>query len=316
MSVVTTLLDFIRSLLFSGEERAEFEADPEGYLAARELDDITAQEVSDAFCLVYDDLPVNVASQVGSFARSTSTGSGRITTNQHAEVSTPHLPPAKAHEGETELEATIRQISYITNNYSVTEVDDRDTVLDNSVNQQIFADGDVTQTFDNDPVIASGDGAVAAGDDIDGPVVTGDHNLVGDGNVVATGGGVAAGDDIEDAQLITGENSGVAANQSDVDDVVLGDGNRVAQDSTAVAFGEGDASQANFRDVTVDDGSALSLSGDAYGLNDESVDNSIHDSFNPDESFNTETQDNDTNITDREIEVEDNEGDVDIDIDA
>ena len=46
-------------------------------------------------------------------------------------------------------------------------MDDRDTITDQSVNQNIWADGDVKQWFDNDSVVASGDRANAAGDDAD-----------------------------------------------------------------------------------------------------------------------------------------------------
>jgi hypothetical protein len=304
MSLVTSLLDFIRNLLFDEDERAKYEADEAGYLRRHGLDDVSAEEVYDAFVLFYDGLPANVASQVGSFSRTASTGSGRVNTEQRAEISTPPLAERKA--GETDLEATIRQISYITNNYAVTEVDDRDTVLDNSINQQIFADGDVEQTFDNDPVIASGDGAVAAGDDITGSVVTGDENLVGDDNVVADDGGVAAGHDIEDSQLITGENRGLAANQSDVDDVVLGNDNQVAQDSNAVGFGDGDVSQANLDDVTVDDGGALAVGGKAEGNNE---DNDVNISGQGDVQANVNTGDHGSALAgqaiDESVEIED-----------
>lgn len=304
MSVVTSLFDFIQDLLFDREAREDFERDPEEYLRDHDLEDVTAEEVYEAFLLVYDGLPANVAKQIGSFDRTVSAGSGRVTTNQYAETSAPHLPLAEPRHGETELEAAIRQVSYITNNYSTTEVDDRDTILDNSVNQQIFAKGDVDldQTFDNDPIVASGDGAVAAGDDITGRVVTGDDNVVGDDNVLAADGGVAAGRDIRDSQVITGENSGLAANQSDVDDVVVGDENRVAQDSNAVGFGDGDVSQAYLDDVTVDDGGALSVGGDAYGYNDKSRE--YEDSFNQDnddvrinDSFQDNSEENDIDVT-------------------
>ena len=46
-------------------------------------------------------------------------------------------------------------------------MDDRDNIVDQSVNQNIWADGDVKQWFDNDSVIASGDRSIAAGDDAD-----------------------------------------------------------------------------------------------------------------------------------------------------
>ena len=73
----------------------------------------------------------------------------------------------------------------------VTNIDDRDTTVDNSVNQDITAFGDVNQDFDND--VVSGDGAVAAGDDAQ--VNTGD-------------GAVQAGDDIEDSTVATGDVEG------------------------------------------------------------------------------------------------------------
>ncbi|GAB3259512.1 IniB N-terminal domain-containing protein [Arthrobacter pigmenti] len=62
----------------------------------------------------------------------------------------------------------VQQLTHIVNNYSYTSVvDDRDTINDQSVNQNIWADGDVTQLFDNEANIASGDNSVIAGDDAD-----------------------------------------------------------------------------------------------------------------------------------------------------
>ena len=72
-------------------------------------------------------------------------------------------------------------------------MDDRDTITDQSVNQNIWADGDVTQWFDNDAVVASGDHSTAAGG-IDVDNSTGDENnhsinlTTGD-----LGGGIAIG---------------------------------------------------------------------------------------------------------------------------
>jgi hypothetical protein len=56
----------------------------------------------------------------------------------------------------------VNHFSYTTN---TTMLDDRDTITDQSVNQNIWAHGDVEQWFDHDAVVASGDRAVAAGDD-------------------------------------------------------------------------------------------------------------------------------------------------------
>jgi hypothetical protein len=285
-NIVASLLDLIAR--WFGSEELQEEYSLQEYLEYQDYDDLDAIELYEAIGLYFDTLPVSVQRQQGDFSRDYNTGP-RVNVHQHVE-----LPPPPKHGDD--WESVDEYVTYLTNNY--TFVEDNDTILDNSVNQQIFADGDVNQRFDNDPVIASGDGAVAAGDDIRGPVVTGDDNLVGDGNIVATGGGIAAGDDIEDSQLITGKNSGLAANRSNVNDAVVGDDNQVAQDSTAVGFGDGDVSQAELRNVTVDDGGALAVGGNARGDNDERVDNSVHirDSYNQDndtdnsveDSFNTD----------------------------
>ena len=58
----------------------------------------------------------------------------------------------------------IREISRIVNQF--TSIDARSTIVDQSVNQNIWTEGgDVTQIFDQDAVVASGDDAIAAGDD-------------------------------------------------------------------------------------------------------------------------------------------------------
>ena len=72
----------------------------------------------------------------------------------------PPSDPPEPRDGETEHEAAVRYLNtYVTNNY----IDDRDTIVDNSVNQQIdTGGGDFDQDIDIDSNVASGDGAVAA----------------------------------------------------------------------------------------------------------------------------------------------------------
>ena len=76
---------------------------------------------------------------------------------------------------------------YITNNY--TTIIEHNTNIDDSVHQNIDTHGgDFHQVIDNDPVVASGDGAVASGGDIQGSTVTtGSGNVVGDDNHATTG---------------------------------------------------------------------------------------------------------------------------------
>src|SRR6185312_121177 len=80
--------------------------------------------------------------------------------------------------GDHDHDHAVQQLTHIVNNYSYTSVvDDRDTITDQSVNQNIWANGDVTQWFDNDAVVASGDHSIAAGGDADVDNSTGDeHN--------------------------------------------------------------------------------------------------------------------------------------------
>jgi len=246
MNAMNSLLEFLRDLLNDADERAEYERNPEQYLREHGFADLCGDDVRDAMVLVRDNI---------------STGSGPVSVTQHMP---PPPPPAEALPGETDLDSAIRQLNYVTTNYAITEVDDRDIVTDNSVTTSILAGDDVNFDQDiyqdNDPVVASGDGAIAAGDDINGPVVTGDDNILGHGNVVAEDGSLAAGDD--------------------VDDVVLGAENRVAQDSEGVNFGSGEVTSAEFDHVTVDDGSALAVGDEAVGDNvDTDIDASIHDSF-------------------------------------
>lgn len=247
-----SLIEFIKLLLGSGSESIEvrdwFEEDPQAALEHYGLGDLTAEDVRDAVLIAQDNDTV-------SFDRTYDTGfdwDGGSTGGRDWDGGTEggHHAPARHEE------------VHVEDNYYSYDVDDRDTIVDNSVNQNVDTDGgDFRQTIESNSVTASGDGAVAAGRDIeDSTVTTGDGNVVGDGN-----------------------------------DVVSGDGN-------TIAFGDGDATSTG--DVSADDGSAVSLGGNANGSHDATNsfnettttttnESSIDDSFNVDRS-----QDNDTRLED------------------
>ena len=173
MAQSISLLDFLLKLISDDDLREEFASDPEGTLADHNLTDLSAQDVQDALILAQD-------SHQASFDRSYDTGFHGYG----------NVPPVPAHAGggdggHSHKEAIEYINKYITNNY----VDDRDTIVDNSVNQNIDNRGGVfDQDIDIDSVVASGDGAVAAGGDIeDSNVVTGNGNVVGDNNDVVNG---------------------------------------------------------------------------------------------------------------------------------
>ncbi|MGQ0480679.1 MAG: IniB N-terminal domain-containing protein, partial [Pseudonocardia sp.] len=170
--MATSLLDWILSILRDPDERAAFQADPGGYADDHGFGDLSAADVHDALCLIADN-------QSASYDHDNGYDNG-YDNNGHV-----HYPPPKHYDNDDDAAHYLN--NYITNEYTV--VDDRDTYVDQSIHQDIDTDGgDFEQTIDNDPVIASGDGAVAAGGDIeDSTVTTGDGNVVGDNNQAVTG---------------------------------------------------------------------------------------------------------------------------------
>jgi hypothetical protein len=249
MTSSNSLIDLLLNLLRDPQALAAYQDDPQGFLSS--CGNVSPADVHDALLLLQD-------SQDADSSRDYNTGGNH--------VAGAHIPPPPpAHDGESDHEAAVRYLNtYITNN----NIDDRDTIVDNSVNQQVDTHGgDFDQDIDVHSTVASGDGAVAAGGDIDGStVVTGNDNQVGDNNVRGDGN-------------VVGDNN----------DVISG------HDNTA-AFGNGDANSASFDHVNVSEGGALAVGGDADGSYD------VDGSFNETETTTTNTtdyhdsfnQDNDT----------------------
>jgi hypothetical protein len=244
MTDSTSLIDMILNMLRNPSEIPAFQADPQSYLDACGAGDITPADLHDALVLAEDN-------QDGDFSRDYNTGGNHI-------VLPPAPPAPQPHPGESEHEAAIRYLNtYVTNNY----VDDRDTIVDNSTNQQIDTHGgDFDQDIDVHSTVASGDGAVAAGDDIrDSTITTGDHNQVGDGNIAGDGNVVG-----NNNQAVTG-------------------------DDNTTSFGSGNATSTDVgHDLNVGDGGAFASGGSAavdnsdnsmHNVGNEETDNSINDSF-------------------------------------
>jgi hypothetical protein len=283
MSEPMTLLEFLRELLTNEQARDWYADDPDAALKYYGLDDLSPADVHDALTLIEDN-------QTADFDREYNTGNN--------EVHFPSPPPVPAHYEGGDHEAAVEYLNrYITNNY----VNDQDTIVDNSTNQQIDTHGgDFDQDIDVDSVVASGDGSVAAGGDIDGStIVSGDGNQVGDGNVSGH-------------------------------DNVVGDGNNVISgDGNTAAFGDGDANSASFDDVSVGNGGAISVGGNASG--DYDVEDSFNetdttvtnhteydDSFNEDNdstsnSFNESHSSTDVDSHDESVSHVGSHNDVDID---
>ncbi len=243
-----SLLDALIGIFTDSDTQEAYQSDPEGFLAQNGLVNVTSADVEAEMPRLLEAINGNQggASQGGAANFS---GSGNVT-----------LPPPPAHAGGgggygggvddgglSEAIASINHYQSVVNlteqnfeDNDVTTIDDSDTTVDQSVNQNMTVFGDVDQQFDND--VVSGDGAVAAGDGAQ--VNTGD-------------GAVQAGGDISDSSIATGDVGGSLT--GDVTDGIVGDGNQVIDDSTvgAASFGEGDATNVEADNAVLGDGTLV-----------------------------------------------------------
>ncbi|MGW9629416.1 IniB N-terminal domain-containing protein [Agromyces sp. NPDC055520] len=170
-TIADALIAFILSLLRDPAAVEEFHSSPQAVLADHGLQNVCGADVKAVAPVIVDNAAV-----------------------------TPK-PPGTTPVTPDEPDEVINEINRIINQF--TTIDNRTTLIDQSVNQNIWADGDVTQIFDQDAVVASGDDAVAAGDDAtvddsDTTITTGDisvGNTIGSGNTTTTDAADDAPDD-------------------------------------------------------------------------------------------------------------------------
>lgn len=133
-------------------------------------------------------------------------------------------------------DVVVKEIIRLVNQFTTT-IDNRSTIVDQSVNQNIWTEGgDVTQIFDQEAVVASGDGSVAAGNDA----------TVVDSDVDITTGDISIGND-EYNDSFNQDNS----DNSTIDDSFQDNSTTDASDNTAIDDSFQDNSTAV--DVEVDD---------------------------------------------------------------
>ena len=304
-SITTMLVDFLMDLFRDPDKAAEFRDDPEGVLEAAGLGGVCGRDVDAVRPVILDFAPVSVDS---SFDREYNTGRNEASNSDN----NPFNPVfggnnndddngggrgrdndnGRDHDHDHDSDHdngrdwddhghAVQQLTHILNHYSYTsEVDDRDTIVDQSVNQNIWADGDVEQYFDNDAVIASGDDSVAAGDDAN--VANGDDSI-------------AAGGDVDQ------DNSEDNSTNIDVDgdaDIEIGSDDTTVKDS----FNEDN-------DGIDVDGIANSVDVDKTtnedSFNEETnldIDKSVNDSYNPDLEVDHSINDSYNQETDLEVD--------------
>jgi hypothetical protein len=264
-----SILEFLQKMIDDVGLRDWFADEPQAALSHYGLRDVSAEDVRDAIVLADD-------SQTADFSRSVDNGfHGTV-----GAAAAHHASHSEGGHSEGHREAVEHLSRYVTNNF----VDDRDTDVDDSVNQQIRTHGgDVDQDIETHSTVASGDGAVAAGDDIrDSTITSGDDNQVGFGN-------------------IRGDNNV----QGDNNHLVHGDGN-------TTAFGDGDATSAELDHVDVSGGGALSVAGPAAG-DQHNIDS--HNETSTDIRNETHIEDSGNNTSDL-TQDSNNHTDTRVDIDS
>src|SRR5829696_8006113 len=139
-------LEAIWNLFFSPDAAAEYKENPQEYIDENGLGQCDPAEINELVALAFEKGPVNQGATVGAGGNQSvggssqsggwSGGGGGGAAPPPPPPLDPNLPPAEA------LEQTINY--YITNN-TTTNVDDRDTNVDSSVNTTVVTDeGDVT----------------------------------------------------------------------------------------------------------------------------------------------------------------------------
>ena len=178
-----SLVEFIKLLLGSGSESIQvrdwFEKDPNAALHYYGLSELSPEDIRDAIVIAQDNDTVSFDRHYDT-GFSWDSGKGGWGWNE-----------GKGDHGDHGHKAAASQENvHVKDAWYTENIDDRDTIVDNSVNQNIdTGGGDFDQTIDIRSTSASGDGAVAVGGDNNAPVTTGNGNVVGEDNQVVAGNG-------------------------------------------------------------------------------------------------------------------------------
>jgi len=142
-TVANSIIEFILSLLRDPAALQELEDDPETTLARNKLSGLCADDVRAVAPVIYDRPDV---------------------VPRTAAATTAHAPNVSTHAAPQSHTEVVNELTRITTSWTM--IDSRSTIVDQSVNQNIWTEGgDVSQIFDQSAGIASGDGSIAAGDD-------------------------------------------------------------------------------------------------------------------------------------------------------
>jgi len=268
------------------KEGLEFVKNPQGELVAsgateHDLSGLDMPAIVQQACSS-PDFPAEARTALQSYTSGGGGGGGQYTPPAHAVTSGPQS-----------MEQVVQHLTYVT---QVTNDNDIiNEIVDQSTNIEVGDDFDGNIDVDSNNAFADGDGAVAVGEADDVNAATGDQSQAVQDSTIGTNqvnsdGSVAAGGDI-DAPVVLGPNTGIVAD-GDVEDSIVGNNNSqqandvdVDGDNDGVInFGGGpvtnindseidDAnigSGTNVSDNELDDGSAIGTgAGDVTGSNEE-----------------------------------------------
>ncbi|MFD5213401.1 IniB N-terminal domain-containing protein [Microbacterium sp. NPDC058345] len=200
-TIADALIAFILSLLRDPDAAEDFASAPQGMLAANGLEGVCMADVASIRPVLVD----------------------HPTVVRHDNPP----PPPPGDDGD---DGAVREIVRMIQQY--TTVDARSTILDQSVNQNIWTEGgDVTQLFDQDAVVASGDGSLAAGDDA----------AVVDSDVDVTIGDVAIGNETNDGSFNQTGDGSFNQDGEDTDEIESADDAETDGQTADATEGAGDA---------------------------------------------------------------------------
>jgi hypothetical protein len=274
VNVIQNLIDFLADLFRDGDKREKFLEDPERYLDRHGFEDLGRDDILEVLPLVSEGVPELASAWCGS----------PVTARSFSRAAALKDDPGKANHDRSSAADEITHLLNVSHVVHEGDVDNKfdwnfdydsttDNRIDNSFTQEFKNDGDVKYRgdidVDNKITQASGDGAVAAGDDIeDSQLVTGDDNVV-------------AGDDIEDSNI------------GDDNNIVNADGNdgSLAVDGVAV------------QDNSTDDHS-VDVDDSFNETDDHSVEIENEDSFN---KIDDHSEDNDGSYNEIDDHSEDND---------
>ncbi|NUT72708.1 IniB N-terminal domain-containing protein [Pseudarthrobacter sp. C4D7] len=308
-TLANDLVQFLMQLFGNREAVQEFLADPERVLQEHGLANVCAADVDAAMPVVLDYAPITV--NATSFAREHATGGNSVWAGQTGALGGHGggIPAggAAAGQGGTNYDQddhahAVQQLHHVVNHFSYTTnttvLDDRDTITDQSVNQNIWAHGDVEQWFDNHAVVASGDRAVAAGDDA---TVRDSNNITDSYNADHSA------DNSTDNSIHAGGDVGIGNEETDISDSFNTDLSLDVDDS----FNDNsdNSSYQDYSDHSTSTDVDLDVRDSFNDNSDDSTHNSVavEDSFNQDNSSVVEDSFNQDNFstTDVDVHVED-----------